>query len=129
MGQGRVIRAGEAQRTQETIMTFGTVLIMYIGFLRQESRPSAAKYQQIYSQYFSDPAWADQPAESITRHDMLYFKQSHSTTPAQCSKALGLVKQAYNWVIDRIDPLTRQPLYTGANPAWRVAKHDAISRE
>lgn len=111
------------------MITFGVVLQAYIAFLRGNRQPSATRYQQIYHQYFSGPMWADRQADAITRHDMLYFVQSHSSTPAQCNKALGLVKQAYSWASDRIDPATMQPVYTGHNPAWRIHKNDYIPRE
>lgn len=110
-------------------MTFQRILSLYLDWLVLNERPSAARYQQLYRQYFSTFEWADRSADSITRHDLLYFKQTHEATPAQCNKALAFVKQAYNWASDRIDTETRQPYYSGQNPALRVQKCVTFSRE
>lgn len=117
------------ERIPLNMITFGMVLRLYIDFLKMQRRQSATRYGQVYQQFFAAPLWADRPAESITRHDMLYFRQSHALTPAQCNKGLGLVKQAYSWASDRIDPATMQPLYAGHNPAWHINKNDYIPRE
>jgi len=111
------------------MISFGTLVSLYVAWLKQENRPSATRYQAIYRQFFLRPEWSERPADAITRHEVLYFKQTHSHAPAQCAKALGLIKQAYNWAADRIDPMTMQPYYTGTNPAWRIAKHESCSRE
>lgn len=108
-------------------ITFSQLLLRYIDWL--QPRPSAARYRQLYQSYFAKSHLRDRPADTITRHDVLLVKQTYAATPAQCSKAIGLMKQAYNWGLDRIDPATNQPLYTGQNPAWRVTKHDYIPRE
>lgn len=108
-------------------LTFGQLLSGYIAWL--QVRPSAARYRQIYQSYFLKSHLHDRPADAITRNDVLLIKQTYAHTPAQCSKALGCIKQAYNWGMDQIDPATNQPIYTGQNPAWRVTKHDYIPRE
>lgn len=109
------------------MITLGDIILGYLAYL--EPRPSAVKYRQVYRQYFDCPAWRDRPAHSITRHDILLFKQTLHATPAQCSKGIGLIKQAYQWAMDRIDPTTRLPYYDGQNPAWRISKHDSFARE
>lgn len=108
-------------------LRFGDILLSYITWLGD--RPSARKYQQIYMQYFAASVMRDKPAQTVTRHEIMFFKQSYESTPAQCSKAIGLIKQAYNWASERIDPQTMRPIYEGANPAWRVSKHDSRPRE
>lgn len=109
------------------MLTFEMLIHQYILWLGV--RPSASRYRQVYAQYFDGPDWRDRSAESITRHEVLRFKQAHEVTPAQCSKGIGLIKQAYQWAMDRIDPITGLPYYEGQNPAWRVSKHDSFSRE
>lgn len=109
------------------MLTFGALLLAYLDWLG--SRPSARKYRQVYQQYFERSPLHGRPAESITRHDVLRFKQQYEATPAQCSKGIGLIKQAYQWGLDRIDPDTLLPYYEGQNPAWRISKHDSFSRE
>jgi integrase len=108
-------------------MTFSTLLHLYIESLA--GRPSHEKYRQLSRQFFESPAWSDRKANEITRQDILLLKQSLEKTPAHANKVLGLVKQAYRWAEDRIDPATKEPLYNGQNPAWRVTRHDSVSRE
>lgn len=84
---------------------------------------------QLFYQYFYASPLRDKSAETVTRYEILHFKQQYAATPANCSKAIGFIKQAYNWASDRIDPRTMHPLYEGVNPAWRVSKHDSHPRE
>ena len=108
-------------------MTFGTVLLRYIDHLGV--RPSAMKYRQIYKQLVAGSLLEQCEAEDVTRFDVQLFKQAHEATPAHCRKALQLVCQAYNYVALMIDPKTKQPLYSGANPALGIKKPNTKSRE
>lgn len=108
-------------------MTFGTLLQAYLSHLG--NRPSRAKYEQICKQFFDGPEWRDKRALDIVRADVILLKQALAATPAHANKVIGLIKQAYSWASDLIDPLTRQPLYGGQNPAWRVNGHECMSRE
>ncbi len=108
-------------------ITFGALMQGYLKHLG--SRSSGRAYEYTYKLYFDTPKWRDRLASAITRYDVLLLKQSLEAVPSQANKTLGLIKQAYSWASDRIDPLTRRPIYEGHNPAWRVNKHDYIPRE
>ncbi len=109
------------------MLTLGVLLQKYLVHLG--ARSSRRKYEQVFRQYFDDPAWRDKPANDITRFDVLLLKQQLAQTPSQADKVLGLIKQAYSWAGDEIDQETRRPLFEGQNPAWRINKHDYIPRE
>ncbi len=109
------------------MVTFGRLLQAYLLSLKQ--RPSAQRYRQVYDQYFDEVRWRDRPADSITRHEIMFLKQSLAATPAQCTKALCVIKQAYRWGADFIDHDTMRPLYDGHNPAAGVNKPSGKSRE
>ena len=108
-------------------MTFGALLQQYLTSLGD--KPSRAKYEQIFRQFFDGPEWLDRKAVDITRADVILLKQAMQSTPSHANKTIGLIKQAYGWASDRIDPISRQPLYGGQNPAWRVNGHECVSRE
>lgn len=108
-------------------MTFGTLAQLYLAHLG--ARPSRGKYEQIFKQFFDGPEWRDKKALAVTRTDVILLKQSLVDTPAHANKAIGLIKQAYSWASDRVDPTTRKPLYEGQNPAWRVNGHEYVRRE
>lgn len=108
-------------------MTFGELTNAYLSWLGP--RPSATRYRALYARHFRHTPLHARPADQVSRHDVLLIKQQYESTPAQCSKAIGLIKQAYNWGLDRIDPQTHQPLYDGSNPAARVTKPSGLPRE
>ncbi len=119
-------------RSQFDDMTFGDILLGYLAWMEQSGRPSAPSYRRTYNQYFAESELRDRPAASVHRLDILYFKQQHEDTPANCSKGIGLIKQAYNWARNRIvvtDDGSKRLLFDGQNPAWRVSKHDSFPRE
>lgn len=109
------------------MITLGDLLRQYLEYLG--ARSSRRTYENIYRRYFALPDWADRPANLVTRYDVLLLRQTLEAVPSQADKALSLIKQAYRWANDRIDPGTRRPIYEGENPAWRIAKHDYIARE
>jgi integrase len=126
------ITAPSLTGSQLAAMTLDDVLRVYLDWMEQNGRPSAAAYWRVYEKYFANSDLKDRPAESIHRYDILYFKQQYESTPAHCSKGIGLIKQAYNFVRNRIvaaEDGTKRPMYAGNNPAWRVSKHDSMPRE
>jgi len=106
-------------------MTFGELFSAYRASLG--TRHSATRYRYIYQQYFR--AWDARDINTITRTEMLFFKQQHSHTPEQCRKGLGLVRQMYNWARNTIDPNMMRCIYEGANPALGITPPPAIARE
>lgn len=108
-------------------MTFGELLNRYIASLG--GRPSKAKYSQLQKQMFSDPQWHEREADAITRYDLLLLKQQLASTPSHANKVLGLVKQAYVWGSNTIDPQARRPVYDGPNPASTIRGFTCKSRE
>lgn len=108
-------------------MTLGMLLTQYIESLA--GRPSQRSYQQLVRQFFATPDWADRPATAVTRYDILLLSQSLAATPSHANKVLGLVRQAYVWASNTIDPVARAPLYAGENPAASVRRHQTKSRE
>jgi len=109
------------------MMTFGMLLARYIESLA--GRPSQRSYQQLVRQFFLTPDWADRPASAVTRYDILLLSQSLALTPSHANKVLGLIRQAYFWASNTIDPIARAPLYAGENPAEKVRRHATKSRE
>ena len=108
-------------------MTFGKLLTQYIASLG--ARPSKAKYSQLQRQFFCTPDWHEREASAITRYDLLLLKQQLAATPAHANKVLGLVKQAYVWGGNTIDPQARRPIYDGPNPADTIRGFTCKSRE
>ena len=120
---------GNAMRltTEGVMITFSDILQWYIAHLG--TRPSAAKYNQVFRQFFQHGPLAQLPADAVTKWDVQQFKQAHEQTPAQCKKAMQLICQAYNWASVTADANTRTPLYTGHNPGLGVKKPSMKSRE
>lgn len=108
-------------------MTFGTLLDRYIASLA--GRASQAGYWQIQHQFFSAPQWRDREASATTRYEVLLLIQSLSQTPSHANKVLGLIRQAYYWASNTIDPIARAPVYLGDNPAQSVKRYACKSRE
>lgn len=106
-------------------MTFGELFSLYHAHLGD--RHSAIRYLYLYRQYFQP--WDARGLDTITRTEVLYFRQQHQRTPEQCRKGLGLIRQMYNWARGRIDPKTMRCMYEGPNPALGVTPPAAISRE
>jgi len=106
-------------------MTFGELYSAYSASLGQ--RHSVIRYRYIYQQYFRP--WDAREINTITRSEILYFRQQYQHTPEQCRKGLGLVRQMYNWARNVIDPKTMRCLYEGENPAWKVTPPPSIARE
>jgi len=108
-------------------MTFGTLLDRYIASLA--GRHSQRGYAQIQRQFFDTPEWRDKDAAAVTRYDVLLLVQSLSETKAHANKVLGLIRQAYYWASNTIDPVAHAPLYDGVNPAEKVKRYACKSRE
>ncbi len=106
-------------------MTFGELFSAYRDSLG--NRPSAKRYLDIYRQYFTQ--WDAREINTITRSELLFFRQQYQRTPEQCRKGLGLVRQMYNWARNRIDPKTFRCLYEGENPAHGITPPASIPRE
>jgi len=106
-------------------MTFGELFSAYHASLG--ARHSATRYLYIYQQYFR--AWDSRDINTITRSEILFFRQRYQHTPEQCRKGLGLIRQMYNWARNRIDEKTFRCLYEGENPAWKVSPPVSIPRE
>ncbi len=106
-------------------MTFGELFSAYRAALG--TRSSAKRYLDIYKQYFLP--WDAREINTITRVELLYFRQQCQHTPAQCRKGLGLVRQMYNWARNRIDHQTMRCLFEGQNPAVGITPPASIPRE
>ena len=109
------------------MMTFGTLLDRYLESLA--GRPSQLDYQQLRQQFFTTPEWADKPAAAVTRYDVLVLVQSLAKTKSHANKVLGLIRQAYYWASNTIDPVAKAPLFDGPNPAAAVKRYACKSRE
>lgn len=108
-------------------MTFGTLLDRYLESL--DGRPSRLDYQQLRQQFFTTPEWAEKPAAAVTRYDVLVLVQSLAKTKSHANKVLGLIRQAYYWASNTIDPIAKAPLFDGPNPAAAVKRYACKSRE
>jgi integrase len=106
-------------------MTFGELFSAYRASLGV--RPSVKRYLEIYHQYFK--AWDAREINTITRSELLYFRQQYRHTPEQCRKGLGLVRQMYNWARNTIHPQTMQCVYEGQNPALGISPPASLPRE
>lgn len=106
-------------------MTFGELFSAYRASLG--TRSSAIRYLYIYRQYFT--RWDAREINTITRSELLFFRQEYSHTPEQCRKGLGLVRQMYNWARNTIDSKTMRCLYEGMNPAEGITPPASIRRE
>lgn len=106
-------------------MTFGELFSAYRTSLG--TRSSAKRYLDIYQQYFK--AWDAREINTITRSELLYFRQRYQHTPEQCRKGLGLVRQMYNWARNTIDHHTMRCFYEGQNPAEGISPPASIRRE
>lgn len=111
----------------KTALTFGRMLTIYIDSLG--SRPSGAKYRQIYRQLFEGQPLAQKTAATVTRHEIQLFRQQHESTPSHCRKAMQLICQSYNYALRTVDARTAIPLYDGPNPAAGIRKPSVRSRE
>jgi integrase len=109
------------------MITCGQIIEKYLAYLG--TRPSAAKYGQIYRQSWRGTELGNRPANEVTSYDLMLYKQQHEATPAQCRKALQMVSQAYHWAMYTIDMETKKPFYIGLNPAVGVKKPITRSRE
>lgn len=108
-------------------MTFRELLDRYIDSLA--GRPAQRDYQQIQAQFFDGAEWRDRAASDITRYDVLLLVQSLAATKSHANKVLGLIRQAYYWASNTIDPEAKAPLYDGPNPAEKVKRYACKSRE
>lgn len=108
-------------------MTFNNLMQAYLAGLG--TKPSRTKYEQIYRQFFARSEWRDRDAASIQRYDVMLLRQSLEATKPHANKTIGLIKQAYSWAINRMDPVTKRPLYEGMNPAEGIKGYACQSRE
>lgn len=108
------------------VKTFGELAQEYLHSL--EGKPSGARYRRLYLQVFAAQGWSKRSLQSITRYDVLLLQQSLAPTPAQAAKALGFLRQAYNYGRNTIDRQRRRPLYAGENPALGIRCARGTSR-
>ena len=108
-------------------MTFGELVQAYLQHLG--TKPSRAKYTQIYNQFFRATDWHLKLAGEVTRIDVLLLRQSLEATPPHANKTIGFIRQAYTWAMNRIDQQTRRAFYEGRNPAEGIRGYVCLSRE
>lgn len=106
-------------------MTFGELFSAYRASLG--ARSSAKRYLDVYKQYFLP--WDAREINTITRTEVLYFKQQRQHTPAQCKKGLDIIRQMYNWARNTIDPQMMRCIYEGQNPAEGITPPASLRRE
>lgn len=98
--------------------TFGELAQSYL--LSLSGKPSRDRYHRLYLSVFAGHGWGKKPLRAVTRYDVLLLHQSLAPTPAQAAKAIGFIRQAYNYARNTIDTRKRRPLYTGENPAQGI---------
>jgi integrase len=107
-------------------MTFGELFSAYRASLKPSS-DSFIRYLYIYKQYFKK--WDGREINTITKTEILLFRQTYQHTPEQCRKGLILVRAMYNWARNTIDPHAMRCMYEGQNPAADVKPPKRIARE
>lgn len=95
------------------MLTVGDLCTSYLDSL--SGRPSEVRYRGVYHKYVEQ--WANQPADQLSRLELIKFQQRSGVAKEQLRKALGLVQQSYRWGLKTINPQTDDLYYYGPNPA------------
>lgn len=107
------------------MLTFQSLCEAYLHHL--EGRPSYRRYRGVYRLYF-EQAWGGQLASEVTRLQIIRFSQQLIPLE-QKRKALGLVRQAYRWASNTINPETNDLYFSGVNPATGLYLKKSPPRE
>lgn len=111
-----------------SMLTFADLALAYLS-IHLKHRSTQAEYFALYRRHFDNETWAAQLLSDISRFQVMELNQGMAGSPDYGNKVVGFITRVYAWGQNTINPETRRPYWEGSNPAWRIKRHECLSRE